>query len=119
MRILTSLSSFPLAMFLFLASAAAPAHAADSIIIIKKFMFNPMDVTVPAGTNVTWENEDGEPHTVVSLTNDFRSQALDEKDKFSHTLRRPRHLQIYLFDPPQDGGHDHCRGEIALTPKRP
>ena len=89
MRILTSLSSFPLAMFLFLASAAVPAHAADSTIIIKKFMFNPMDVTVPAGTNVTWENEDGEPHTVVSLTNDFRSQALDEKDKFSHQFNTP------------------------------
>ena len=71
---------YPLAMFLFIASAAAE----ENVIVIKKFMFNPMDVTVPVGTNVTWDNEDGEPHTVVSLTNDFRSQALDEKDKFSH-----------------------------------
>ena len=80
------LLAYPLAMFLFVASAAA----ADShTIIIKKFMFNPMDVTVTAGTDVTWENQDGEPHTVVSLTNDFRSQALDEKDKFSHTFDKP------------------------------
>jgi len=88
MRILTTLSSFPLAMLLFLAPAA-PAHAEDSVIIIKKFMFNPMDVTVPAGTNVTWENQDGEPHTVVSLTGDFRSQALDEKDHFAHQFTAP------------------------------
>jgi len=80
------LLAYPLAMFLFVASAAA----ADShTIIIKKFMFNPMDVTVTAGTDVIWENQDGEPHTVVSVTNDFRSQALDEKDKFSHTFEKP------------------------------
>ena len=78
--------AYPLAMFLFIGSAMA---ADGSTIVIKKFMFNPMDVTVPAGTDVTWENQDGEPHTVVSLTGDFRSQALDEKDKFSHQFDKP------------------------------
>ena len=81
--------SLPLAMFLFIASGATPVHATDSVIVIKKFMFTPMDVAVPAGTKVTWENEDGEPHTVVSLTGDFRSQALDERDKFSHQFSAP------------------------------
>lgn len=80
------LLAYPLAMFLFIGPVAA---ADNSTIIIKKFMFNPMDVTVPAGTDVTWENQDGEPHTVVSLTGDFRSQALDEKDKFSHRFDQP------------------------------
>ncbi len=80
------LLAYPIAMLLLIASAAASdAHT----IVIKKFMFNPMDVTVPAGTDVTWENQDGEPHTVVSLTNDFRSQALDEKDRFSHRFDKP------------------------------
>ena len=80
------LLAYPVAMLLLIASASASdAHT----IIIKKFMFNPMDVTVPAGTDVTWENQDGEPHTVVSLTNDFRSQALDEKDKFTHRFDKP------------------------------
>ena len=86
MHRLTRFLAYPLAMFLFVISAAA---ADSNTIIIKKFMFNPMDVTVPAGTEVTWENQDGEPHTVVSLTNDFRSQALDEKDKFSHRFDQP------------------------------
>jgi plastocyanin len=85
MRLITALAALPLALLL----SGAPASADDNVIVIKKFMFNPMDVTVPAGTNVTWENEDGEPHTVVSLTNDFRSQALDEKDKFSHQFTAP------------------------------
>jgi len=78
--------TYPLAMFLFVVSATAEGN---NTIIIKKFMFNPMDVTVPVGTDVTWENQDGEPHTVVSLTGDFRSQALDEKDKFSHRFDQP------------------------------
>lgn len=86
MNRITHLLAYPLAMFLFIASASA---AESNVIVIKKFMFNPMDVTVPAGTDVTWENEDGEPHTVVSLTGDFRSQALDEKDKFSHQFSQP------------------------------
>ena len=68
---------------------ALPAHAAETVIPIKHFMFMPMEVTVPAGTDVTWENQDGEPHTVVSLTGDFRSQALDEKDKFTHRFDQP------------------------------
>jgi len=86
MRFLKHAFAHPIAMLLFIASAsAADSHS----IIIKKFMFNPMDVTVTAGTDVIWENQDGEPHTVVSLTNDFRSQALDEKDKFSHVFDKP------------------------------
>jgi len=82
----TQILTYPLAIFLFIASAAA---ADSNTIVIKKFMFNPMDVTVPAGTDVTWENQDGEPHTVVSLSGDFRSQALDEKDNFSHRFDQP------------------------------
>ena len=76
MHRVTHFLAYPLAMFLFIASAGGGRIIT---IVIKKFMFNPMDVTVSAGTDVTWENQDGEPHTVVSLTNDFRSQALDEK----------------------------------------
>jgi len=79
------LAALPLCVLL----SGAPADADGNVITIKHFMFNPMDVTVPAGTDVTWENQDGEPHTVVSLTGDFRSQALDEKDKFSHRFDKP------------------------------
>jgi plastocyanin len=86
MHRVTHFLAYPLAMFLFIGSVSA---ADNSTIVIKKFMFNPTDVTVPAGTDVTWENQDGEPHTVVSLTGDFRSQALDEKDKFSHRFDQP------------------------------
>jgi plastocyanin len=84
MRLIAVLAALPLCVL-----SSAPVRAEDNVITIKHFMFNPMDVTIPAGADVTWENQYGEPHTVVSLTGDFRSQALDEKDKFSHRFDKP------------------------------
>jgi len=80
MRMIAVLAALPLCALL----SAAPARAEDNLITIKHFMFTPVNLTVPVGTTITWDNEDGEPHTVVSLGGDFRSQALDEKDRFSH-----------------------------------
>lgn len=64
----------------------ASARAEEITLKIKDFMFMPMAITIAPGDTVTWENDDGEPHTVVSLDGAFRSKALDEKDKFSHTF---------------------------------
>jgi plastocyanin len=52
-------------------------------IVLKNFMFQPMSLTVEAGSTVTWTNMDEEPHTVVSSSGLFRSSALDTKDSFS------------------------------------
>jgi plastocyanin len=52
-------------------------------IVVKNFMFQPMSLTVKAGSTVTWTNMDEEPHTVVSSSGLFRSSALDTKDSFS------------------------------------
>ena len=68
---------------------ATPAFAADSSIVMKNFDFAPMTATVAAGTTVTWKNEDGEPHTVVSTDGLFRSAALDQNDTFKFTFAKP------------------------------
>lgn len=68
---------------------ATPAFAADSAIVMKNFDFTPMTMTVSAGTTVSWKNEDGEPHTVVSTDGLFRSAALDENDTFKFTFSKP------------------------------
>ena len=64
------------------AQTAEPAR-----IVVKNFMFQPMSVTVKAGSTVTWTNMDEEPHTVVSSL--FRSSALDTKDSFSFKFDKP------------------------------
>jgi plastocyanin len=68
--------------------AAAPG-AADSTIAIRNFMFEPMSLVVAAGTKVTWKNYDGEPHTIHSIDDAFRSGALDQNDTFSFQFDRP------------------------------
>jgi plastocyanin len=47
------------------AAPAAPA-AGGNTIAIKNFAFSPATLTVKSGTTVTWTNEDGASHTVVS-----------------------------------------------------
>ena len=67
---------------------AGPALADDAMVVMKNFSFSPMNISVPVGATVTWQNMDGEPHTVASADGLFRSPALDEKDtykfKFDH-----------------------------------
>jgi plastocyanin len=53
---------------------------------IDNFSFTPMEMTIPAGSQVTWINKDDVPHTVVSVDHKFKSQALDTDEKFSFTF---------------------------------
>ena len=69
--------------------AALPACAADAMVVMKNFDFSPMEVTVSAGSTVTWKNMDGEPHTVASADGLFRSPALDENDTYSFKFDKP------------------------------
>lgn len=62
------------------ASATAPKSSSD--VTIKNFSFGP-NITVAAGSTVTWHNSDGEPHTVVSADGLFRSAAMDTGETFS------------------------------------
>jgi plastocyanin len=68
--------------------AAAPG-AVDNTIAIRNFMFEPMSLVVAAGTKVTWKNYDGEPHTIHSIDDAFRSGALDQNDTFSFQFDKP------------------------------
>jgi plastocyanin len=73
----------------------AVAQTADPArIVVKDFMFQPMSLTVKAGSTVTWTNMDEEPHTVVSSSGLFRSNALDTKDGFSFKFDK---AGIYTF----------------------
>ena len=64
--------------------------AADAnTIVLKNFHFAPMWLTVRAGTTVSWENLDGQSHTVVSMDGLFRSGGLDQNDIFPFTFDTP------------------------------
>jgi plastocyanin len=55
---------------------------------IDNFSFGP-DLTIPAGTTITWTNNDDVPHVVASDTKIFESRALDTDDHFSYTFTKP------------------------------
>ena len=88
LNVLAVLSYFTLCLAA--ADGTAMASEADGAqIVIKDFMFAPMDVKIKAGSKVTWVNKDDEPHNVVSDSGLFRSSALDTDENFSFKFDKP------------------------------
>jgi plastocyanin len=67
----------------------AADQPASTAVKIDNFTFGPPNLTIAAGTTVTWTNNDDVPHTVVSDDKLFKSKALDTDDKFSFTFAKP------------------------------
>jgi plastocyanin len=68
-------------------TGAIPAKTAA--IEIRNMHYNPANLTIAAGTTVTWVNKDESPHTVTDKGLAFRSAALDTDERFSHTFMSP------------------------------
>ena len=69
--------------------AAGQDPSSTNVVDIDNFTFTPAELTIPAGTQVTWINKDDVPHTVVSVDHKFKSRALDTDEKFSFTFQTP------------------------------
>lgn len=63
---------------------AAPAPAATAV-EIHDYAFGPKDVSVPAGSTVTWTNHDDDTHTVTG-TAPFRSRSFGKDATYSFTF---------------------------------
>ncbi|ASW01041.1 cupredoxin domain-containing protein [Paraburkholderia aromaticivorans] len=74
--------------------SAAWAQTPNAV-VIKNFMFSPMELTVKAGSTVTWKNLDGEPHTVVNDAGMFRSAALDQNDTYQFKFDKPGVYKVF------------------------
>ncbi len=73
------------------ATPAAPSGGGDSI-SIRNFAFDPSTLTVKTGTAVTWVNNDGAPHTIVSdaaSSAPFSSDTLSTGASYTFTFRAP------------------------------
>ena len=91
-----------------LAAVAAAAHSAT--IQIDNFAFAPPDLTVTAGTTVTWKNDDGEVHRVQDDHKGYSSAALDTGDSFSHTFATPGVYHYFCSI------HPYMVGKIVVKP---
>jgi plastocyanin len=80
------------AVALLFGSGAAPAPAADApkpvVVHITMFKFIPATVTVPAGTTITFVNDDEEPHTVTATNKSFDSEAMDSHQSWKHAFAK-------------------------------
>jgi plastocyanin len=89
---------------------AAPAAA----VTIQTFQFQPGELTVTAGTRVTWTNQDAITHTVTSGTPEtrdgkFNSPLAGQGTKFAYTFAQPG-TYTYFCD-----RHQSMRGQIRVN----
>lgn len=68
----------PLALALTFCPVLVPAVGAATGVTIQNFAFAPQAVTVPAGTTITWTNEDSAPHTATALDGAFDTGTLKQ-----------------------------------------
>ena len=69
-------------------------------VIIQNFAFSPNSLTVKAGTNVTWINQDSTTHTVTSDDGAFQSSGnLNKGDNYTFTFTKagtyPYHCSMH------------------------
>ena len=102
------------ALCLATALAAAPAFAAEAkpaaTVVIDNFSFSPAQLSIAAGSTVTWENHDDMPHTIVNdaTPREFKSAPLDSGDHFSQTFVKPGTYKYFCSI------HPHMTGTIVV-----
>ena len=90
-------------------TAAAPAPAGDGAVTIKGLAFAPGDVTVAAGTTVTWTNNDSPTHRIKSGDGSFDSKDLKTGDTFQHEFDTAGTFAYVC------GIHPSMKGTITVT----
>ena len=85
-------------------TASDQPSAANAEVKIDNFSFKPQELTIAAGTTVTWTNRDDIPHTVVSTDGVFKSKVRDTDEKFSYTFTKAGTYPYYCSVHPKMTG---------------
>jgi plastocyanin len=89
---------------------AATVEEVPNQVLIDNFTFSPRQMTVSAGTKVTWVNRDDVPHTATSTAKprSFDSGTLDTDDRFSHVFTTAGTFEYFC------AVHPHMTGKIIV-----
>lgn len=79
-----------------------------STVTIQNFTFAPNTLTVKAGTNVTWINQDSAVHDVTSDSGAFSSPDLNKDDKYTYNFTKPGEYSYYCDE------HPSMKGKITV-----
>lgn len=66
--------------------AATPAATGDAAVRIENFAFHPQEIEVPAGTTITWTNQDQVAHTATNSDGVFDTGTIMAGASASHTF---------------------------------
>lgn len=80
----------------------------QSTVVIQNFTFTPNTLTVKAGTNVTWINQDSAIHDIKSNSGTFSSPDLNNGDKYTYNFTKPGEYSYYC------GEHPSMTGKIIV-----
>ncbi len=94
--------------------ATIPAAAAQAAVVMVNTSFQPKEITVVAGTTVTWTNQDSVAHTVTSGPRDaptdlFDSGPIAGGGTFSFTFTEPGTYQYHCTP------HQGMDGTVTVT----
>ena len=92
-------------------AAPSAADTTSYTIAIKDFQFTPRELKIPAGTKVTWVNQDEEPHKVTEVNSAFTSQPLDTDGKFTYEFDKPGTFEYFCTL------HPRMTGKIVVEAK--
>ena len=90
------------------ATTMPSTDGAASRVSIDNFSYAPTELTVAAGTKVTWVNHDDVPHTVTADDKSFNSGALDTDDVFARVFDKPGAYPYFC------GLHPHMTGRVIV-----
>ena len=91
------------------APLVTPTAAAPDRVAIEGVQFRPAELTVPAGTEVTWTNDDPTAHTVTADDDGFDSGVLDPGQTFSWTFETTGTVTYFCAI------HPDMRGSITVS----
>ena len=84
------------------------ATASDVTVDIRDFVFIPADLTVNAGSRVTWVNYDSAPHTATGTTDNWDTGRLDRNDRGSVVFDRPGSFPYFCIY------HPNMKGAVTV-----
>lgn len=75
---------------------------------ISGFAFVPATITIPAGTEITWTNQDSASHTVTSESGLFDSGTLSKNGSFSYLFNQTGTFKYYCTI------HPYMKGTVIV-----
>ena len=81
-----------------------PQNTSPTTVMIQNFTFTPNNLTVKAGTNVTWINQDSTVHDVTGDSGAFTSPDLNKGDKYTHNFTKSGEYSYHCDEHPSMTG---------------